>query len=122
MKRILLACCFLALTGTIATAQSAKQNAPAQSEAAATDPKLLFSSKINELDAFLTRGNQAQAQTAAQDLMIMMSNRMAQNKDQQSATAKQQSKLYGEAKQMSADINANHKKLVETLHSFLQTY
>lgn len=122
MKRLLLACCILALTGTAASAQTAKQTAPVQESTAAIEPKLLFSSKINELDAFLTRGVTSEAQKAFQDLLSMMTNRMKENKDQKSAVAKQQQELYTAAKQLSGDLQKNHKPLVESMHKFLQSY
>lgn len=122
MKRILLACSFLALSGTMASAQTAKQTTTATSAEAAVEPRLMFSSRINELDAFITRKRPADAQKATQDLLVMMTNRMNQNQDQKSALAVEQKKLYTSAKVLSADPTKNHQALIETLHQFLEKY
>lgn len=120
MKRILLACSFLALSGTMASAQTAKQTTTTSEVAA--DSKIMFSSRINELDAFITRKRPDDAQKTAQDILVMMTNRMNKNEDKQSALAVEQKKLYSSAKVLSADLTKNHQALIETLHKFLEKY
>jgi hypothetical protein len=131
MKRILLACCLIAVSGTAVMAQSAK-TAPAQNQAA--DPKQTFASLVNEVEANLSRSNGEVAKTDYFKLAGMMQDKMAatqkaldgasseSQKKSLASSLKTQQQLYVDAKVLSSDMTKNQKELVTKLRAFLELY
>lgn len=130
MKRILLACCLMAVSGTAVMAQSAKTAPVAQ----ATNPKQTFASLVNEVEANLTRSNGEIAKNDYFKLAGMMQDRMGQKQKALEAASsetekkaianslKTEQQLYTDAKMLSTDMVKNQKEIVAKLRAFLDTY
>lgn len=107
MKRFLLVA-FLLTAGfaTVTSPVNAQQ-------AAQVEPKMLFSSRVSEVDAMLSRTRAEDAQRVFQDLAAMMQQFIAESKNAKAST------LYTETKMLSADMTKNHAELVAKLREFL---
>ncbi len=107
MKRFLLVALLLtAGFATVTTSVIAQQ-------AAQVEPKLLFSSRIGEVDAHLSRTRPEEAQRVFQDLAAMMQQFIAESKNTKAST------LYTETKMLSVDMAKNRTELVAKLREFL---
>ncbi|XZF12712.1 hypothetical protein ACTHGU_13070 [Chitinophagaceae bacterium MMS25-I14] len=136
MKRILLAGCFLSVSFTMAVAQQQAVKQASTNNAAtpqAIDPKLLLVSKINQVDASISRNDPDQARQAISDVLGMMQRRMIEkNKSMETATPAQKETIaagiqkdqqtYTDVKKLSVDMNANHNEMVAKMREFLKTY
>jgi uncharacterized membrane protein YgcG len=110
MKRIFLA--FLLLTGVSNSVLA--QSAPA--------PKLMFASRVNELDAALSRNRPELAAQAYADLASSMQQRIVALRSTDVTKANQAQKLYTDIKQQSADMQRSRTVLITSLRSFLELY
>lgn len=132
MKRILFACGLVACSFAGASAQSAQQaNTTAAQQ---TDPKLVISSKINELDAAISRGRMDAAQNYYNELAALMQDHMAtkqkaiekmatdKEREQASKSLKEETIAATNAKMLSVDLKKNQAALVSSLKAFLQNY
>ena len=110
MKRIFLA--FLLLTGVSNSvlAQSAPQ------------PKLVFASKVNELDAALSRNRPELAAQAYADLAASMQQRIVALRSTDVTKANQAQKLYNDIKQHSDNIQQARTVIITSLRSFQELY
>jgi hypothetical protein len=106
MKRFL----FIALLLTAGLASVAPARAQ---QAAQVEPKLMFASRINEVDATLSRARMEDAQRVFQELAAMMQKHIAESKNAKAST------LYAETKMLSADMTKNRAELVAKLREFL---
>jgi len=133
MKRILFACGLVACSFTGVMAQSAQQ-ANTSANAQQVDPKLMISSKINELDASISRGRMDVAQNFYNELAVLMQEHIGakqkaiekmatdKEKEQASKSLKEETIAAMNAKMLSVDLKKNQKELVSTLKVFLQNY
>jgi hypothetical protein len=127
MKRILFFCCIALMPCTATMAQSANTVSPAVSE------KAMFSSRINEMDANLSRKNDTRAKTLFEDLKKDMTKHMNDRKmalrdvpeaDRPAARAKYdtEQRLFLEVLDLSKDLSANraeiHTKLTQYYVNF----
>lgn len=110
MKRLL----FVALIAAFAGRAAAQTAAP--------EPKLVFASKINELEAGLSRNRPQLAAESYADLAAAMQQRIValQSADPAQATKAQQ--VYNDAKQQSQNLQKNRQPLINSLRSFLAFY
>lgn len=108
MKRLL----FLALMLTAGLTVAHTPLYAQQAAAPQTDSKLLFASRINEVDAYLSRSRAEEAQKIFNDLAGMMQKFIADSKNAKAST------LYTEAKILSADMAKNRADLVAKLREF----
>ncbi|MEI8279855.1 MAG: hypothetical protein WCG87_08820 [Bacteroidota bacterium] len=143
MKRIVLLCCLIAATSNMSFAQTTanhntgatKANAAATTVSASETPKIshqtLFGSKINEVDAAITRNNEAWAQGSMTKALFLMEQEMggvpAANTKNTNVTAttkiSKQHQLYNKAKSMSGNWNdmvTNHTAIIAALREFGQ--
>lgn len=134
MKRILLICTFFTFTGTAAIAQT---DAPQPKSDAAQQntgyTRMHLSSAMAELDAGISRDNEAVANSSMTKLMEIMVFFIGKNSqmletgaagDKKEAIAQnmeKQNALYSEIKMMSQDKKGNKDALQEKLNEFLQT-
>lgn len=109
MKRLLLFA-FLLTTGLTAAHTSVR----AQQAASQVEPKLLFASHVNEVDAYLSRTRTEEAQRAFNELAGMMQKFIAESKNAKAST------LYTEVKILSADMAKNRAELVSKLREFME--
>lgn len=133
MKRILFACGLVACSFTGAMAQSA-QTTNTSANAQQVDPKLMISSKINELDASISRGRMDAAQNFYNELAVLMQDHMSQkqkaidkmssdkDKELASKSLKEETIAAANAKMLSVDLKKNQKELISSLKTFLQHY
>lgn len=133
MKRILFACGLVACSFTGVLAQSA-QKTNTSANAQQVDPKLMMSSKINELDASISRGRMDAAQNLYNELAVLMQghiaakqqaiDNMATDKEKETAakSLKEETVAAYNAKMLSVDLKKNQKELVSSLKTFLQNY
>lgn len=121
MKRILLGVALLTITAGAATAQTAKPTlTPGTTQK--VDPKLAFSSKINEFDAYSSRNSPELAQKALMELMGTMQERIAVNQTAAPEKAAKGNQLYAEIKKVAPTAIANRAVIVEKLRDFLQIF
>jgi len=133
MKRILFACGLVACSFSGVLAQSA-QKTNTSANAQQVDPKLMMSSKINELDASISRGRMDAAQNLYNELAVLMQDhivakqqaidKMATDKEKETAakSLKEEIVAAANAKGLSVDLKKNQKELVSSLKTFLQNY
>lgn len=132
MKRLLLACCLVAASGTVVMAQNKATLTPQEQK---IDQKTLFASKINELDANLIRKDEQTAKNTYLTLAAMMQTRITEKqKAQQAATSeterkaiektmKEMQQLYGETKNLYPTLSTgNSTEMVTKLKAFLAIY
>jgi len=117
MKSLLLA----ALLAAAATAPAAAQNAAKptvapqhQTDAQAIEPKMLFASRVNELDAYLTRNRTEEVQRLFGQLMQSMSEMTPAGKQEQVGA------MMAEIKVLSLDMKANQTAIIAKLREYLQ--
>ncbi len=122
MKRILFL--LLAVSATSATfAQRATKASPAKpaaqpTEAPAVDPKLQFASKINELDANLSRKRTDAAKTIFAELQTLMETNVRTVTNKPYLNNRYQ--IYNEVRTMAGqDLAANRDVVVAKLREFL---
>jgi DNA anti-recombination protein RmuC len=124
MKRILITCCILTASFSLSMAQQAAK-APAAKEQAA-DSKLSFSSRMNEMDAHISRNNKELAQKAYVELAGMMQNKIAElnrkGTAESAATAKTLQGLYSDIKMLSVDMTKNRAAIKDKLDAFLARF
>lgn len=108
MKRIL----FLALLLTAGTTATVSTLHAQQIAAPQDESKVLFASRINEVDAYLSRSRAEEAQKAFNELAGMMQKFIAESKNTKAST------LYTETKMLSADMAKNRAELVTKLREF----
>lgn len=110
MKRLLFLVLLLTAGLTAAhTSVRAQQAAAPQAE-----PKVLFASHINEVDAHLSRSRPEEARKAFNELAGMMQKFIAESKNAKAST------LYTETKILSADMAKNRAELVAKLREFME--
>jgi len=135
MKRIVF-CCMIAAISTGTWAQNATNNATskavksnaatsAASTAATNTPtlKLQLASKINEVDAGITRNDENWAKGSMMKALYFMEQSMGASSKGANMTKKESSqhKLYNKAKELSATMASmvtNHTELISTLRAF----
>jgi hypothetical protein len=132
MKKFLLACSLLAVSATMAVAQQPQsaQSHTTQSE----DPRLMLVSKINELEAALSRDRKDLAQPLFQEVSAIMQQRLAiRSAELQQAAASDKAaleqqlqegqKIYQEAKIMSPNMaQDNGQAMIALLRRFIAVY
>lgn len=104
MKRILILCLLALASCTVAMAQTTTPNTN-------TDPKILFSSSMNEYDAGVLRSSSALATKGYNSAMIIISNSIAQLQQQFNSASSQANKAAIGAKiaiqtQLQTDLTA----------------
>ena len=109
MKRLL----FIALVLTTAVAGMAPLSRVAAQEAVQVESKLLFSSRIGEIDAFISRSRPEEARKVFNELAAMMQKYIGDSKNAQAST------LYTETKILSADMAKNREAMIAKLREFL---
>jgi hypothetical protein len=110
MKRFL----FFALLLTAGITAAHTSVRAQQAAAPQTEPKVLFASRINEVDAHLSRSRPEEAQRAFHELAGLMQKFIAESKNTKAST------LYTETKMLSADMAKNRAELVLKLREFLE--
>lgn len=131
MKRLLLACCLVAASGTVVMAQN---KAAVTSQDQKVDPKLMFASKVNELEANITRKDEQTAKSTYMQLAGMMQTRIAEKqKAYDAATSdaqrkelakqkKEQEQLYMDTKNLYPTIGTNGTEMVKKMRAFLNVF
>ena len=107
MKRLL----FIALLLTAGVTFTAPAYAQ---QAAQVEPKTMFASRINEVDAMLSRTRMEDAQRVFHELAGMMQKHIAESKNTKAST------LYTETKMLSVDMTKNRAEIVAKLREFLE--
>lgn len=114
MKRILLACCIVIASCTVAMAQqTGPVNAPTQ-----IDPKTWFSSAVSKYDAGISRNNTTMAQAGFAEAMTTISGSIASlnqqlnssapiNKQAVTAKMQQQQQIYTDLQALQSNIVGN---------------
>ena len=132
MKKILLACSLLAVSAVTAVAQQ-PQSARAHTTQT-EDPKLMLVSKINELEAALSRDRKDLAQPLFQEVSALIQQRLAlRSAELQQAAASDKAaldqqlqegqKIYQEAKMLSPKMGQdNGQAIVAVLRRFIAVY
>lgn len=110
MKRILL---FIALLASFAGRTVAQT---------AAESKLSFASKVNELEASLSRNRPQLAADAYADLATAMQQRLVALRSTNPARAADAEKVYNTVKQQAGNMQQNRETLVGTLRSFMNFY
>ena len=110
MKRIFIFALLLTAGFTVAHTAVRAQQAAAASQ---VEPKVLFASRVNEVDAHLSRSRPEEARRAFNELAGMMQTFIAESKNTKAST------LYTETKILSVDMVKNHTDLVAKLRQFL---
>ncbi len=130
MKKILLACFLLSASVTIASAQ----NGAPQTATSSVETSRLFSSKIIEWSASVTRNRPEISQKLFSDLAGMMQTKILENnramaggkseaeKQSLKSTIKTQQDLYTDIKMLSIDMAKNEGEMKVKLKSFLSTF
>ena len=130
MKRIFLACAFIVATGVVAIAQNTKQTPVQETQA---DAKIAFSSKINEMNAIMSRGNVELAQSKFAEAAKMMLTSMNINKNMVETNVTKEEKarligvinkqqhLYVESVTLSKEMKKNNRMLNLKMNEFLNT-
>ena len=130
MKRIFLVCAVLSISSLSVKAQTVSIT---QSAAVHEIEKgQLFQSKIQELDAAISRKNKELTAKVYQEMAAMMQETIASNNEQLSSasdvektqlnkTITNQNNLYREIKKLSSDPLKNQKELDQKLNAFQKT-
>ncbi len=86
------------------------------------EPKLLFASKVNELEAGLSRNKPQIAAEAYADLAVAMQQRLVALRSADPTRAANAEKVYNTVKQQANNMQQNRQSLVQSLRSFMDFY
>lgn len=130
MKRLLLACFLVAAGSSVALAQ----NANPATQGVTDNSKQLFTSKVSEWSAAVSRNRPEISNKVFSDIAGMMQNRIAEdNRALAAATSdaekttlknkiKEEQNLYSEIKMLSTDVTKNSAEMKTKLMSFQKNY